>query len=172
LVDEWASFDPEGAAAYVESLGEDVPSSIKTRLLGEWAENDPEAAAAWLSAREFDEETLSRASTAIIREWTRYDMAASAEWLNSQPSSPALDRAVMSYTYRAAQEDPANAMTWAESIGNDWMRTRMMQHVAGSWKNEDPESFQSYIDKSEFDEAQKKQLQEAKPFRGRGRGWH
>jgi hypothetical protein len=171
LVDEWASFDPAGAAAYVESLGADVPASITTRLLGEWAENDPEAAAAWLSAREFDEDTLSRASTAIIREWTRYDMAASAEWLNSQPSSPALDRAVMNYTYRAAQEDPANAMTWAESIGNDWMRTRMMQHVAGSWKSDDPESFQSYIDSSEFDEAQKKQLQEAQPFRGRGRGW-
>lgn len=171
LVDKWASFDPAGAAAYVESLGADVPASITTRLLGEWAENDPEAAAAWLSAREFDEETLSRASTAIIREWTRYDMAASAEWLNAQPSSPALDRAVMSYTYRAAQEDPANAMTWAESIGNDWMRTRMMQHVAGSWKNEDPDSFQSYLKNSEFDDAQKKQLQEAQPFRGRGRGW-
>jgi len=171
LVDEWAEYDPQGAAAYVESLGADAPASITTRLVGEWAENDPAAAAAWLSARELDEDTLSRASTAIIREWTRYDMAASAEWLNSQPSSPALDRAVMSYTYRAAQEDPANAMTWAESIGNDWMRTRMMQHVAASWKNDDPDSFQSYIQNSEFDQAQKKQLQEAQPFRGRGRGW-
>ncbi|HKK19182.1 MAG TPA: hypothetical protein VJ952_10930, partial [Opitutales bacterium] len=35
LVDEWASFDPEGAAAYVDSLGDDVSGSVKVRLLGE-----------------------------------------------------------------------------------------------------------------------------------------
>lgn len=167
LVDEWASFDPTGAAAYVDSLSAEVAASLAPRLAGEWAENDPEGAAAWLSAQELDENSLSRASTAIIREWTRYDLAASAEWLNSQPSSPALDRAVMSYTYRAAQEDPASAMTWAESIDNNWMRTRMMQHVAANWKEEDQESFQSFIDSSEFDEDQKKQLQEGRSFRGR-----
>lgn len=171
LVDEWASFDPEGAAAYVDSLGDKVSGSIKARLLGEWAENDPAAAAAWLSNKEVDENTLSRASTAIIREWTRYDMAASAEWLNSQPTSPALDRAVMSYTYRAVQEDPESAMTWAESIDNDWMRNRMMQHVAGTWKNDDPDSFRSYLDKSEFNEDQKKKLEESSPMNGGRRWW-
>lgn len=171
LVDRWASYDPEGAAAYVESLGDDAPTSAKTRLLGEWAENDPAAAAAWLSAREVDENTLGHASSAIIREWTRYDMAASAEWLNSQPTSPALDRAVMSYTYRAAQEDPANAMTWAESIDNSWMRNRMMQHVAANWKNDDPKAFQSYIENSELEDEQKKKLQEAEASHRGGRYW-
>lgn len=171
LVDEWASFDPEGAAAYVDSLGDEVHGSVKARLLGEWAENDPAAAAAWLSAREVDERTLGHASTAIIRQWTRYDMAASAEWLNSQPSSPELDRAVMSYTYRAAQEDPASAMTWAESISHDRMRGRMMQHVAENWKNEDPDSFQSYIDSAELSEEQKKELQEAEALHGGRRWW-
>ncbi|PXA05663.1 hypothetical protein DDZ13_01965 [Coraliomargarita sinensis] len=171
LVDEWASFDPEGAAAYVDSLGDKVHGSVKARLLGEWAENDPAAAAAWLSSREVDERTLGHASTAIIRQWTRYDMAASAEWLNSQPSSPELDRAVMSYTYRAAQEDPANAMTWAESISNDRMRDRMMQHVAGNWKSDDPEGFQSYIDSAELSEEQKKELQEGAAVHGGRRWW-
>ncbi|MFO8027366.1 MAG: hypothetical protein R6U56_06860 [Opitutales bacterium] len=171
LVDEWASFDPEGAAAYVDSLGEEVHGSVKARLLGEWAENDPAAAAAWLGEQEVDGQTLGRASTAIIREWTRYDMAASAEWLNSQPSSPELDRAVMSYTYRAAQEDPANAMTWAESISSDRMRDRMMRHVADNWKNEDPESFQSYIDSTDLSDEQKKVLQEEQSARGGRRWW-
>lgn len=171
LVDRWASFDPVGAAAYVDSLGDGVSPAIKARLVGEWAENDPEAAAAWLSSKELDDRTLRSASTAIIREWTRYDMAASAEWLNSQPSSPALDRAVMSYTYRAAQEDPGSAMTWAESIDNDWMRNRMMQYVAGNWKNDDPEAFQSYIDSSKFNDEQKKQLQEAEARHG-GSRWY
>ncbi|MGB0744302.1 MAG: hypothetical protein ACPGSB_07225 [Opitutales bacterium] len=172
LVDRWASFDPVGAAAYVDSLGGEVPSSVKARLLGEWAENDPQSAAEWLNGREVDENTLGRASQAIIREWTRYDMEASAEWLNSQPSSPALDRAVMSYTYRAAQEDPASAMSWAESIDSDWMRTRMMQHVAGTWKNDNPEAFQSYIDNSGFDDEQKKKLQDADAIHGSRGRWY
>lgn len=171
LIDAWAEFDPEAASRYVESLGEDVPTRAKTALLSEWAENDPVAAAAWLDGREIDEETLGRASTAIIREWTRYDMASSAEWLNAQPSSPALDRAVMSYTYRAAQEDPANAMTWAESIDNDWMRTRMMTHVAGSWKADDPDAFQSYLDKAELSDEQREKLESAEELHGGRRWW-
>lgn len=171
LVDEWASFDPEGAAAYVDSLGDEVHGSVKARLLGEWAENDPAAAAEWLSAREVDGRTMGHASTAIIRQWTRYDMAASAEWLNSQPSSPELDRAVISYTYRAAQEDPANAMSWAESINSGRMRDRMMRHVASNWKNEDPEGFQSYIESAELSEEQKKELQESQGIRGGRRWW-
>ncbi|MEO0508398.1 MAG: hypothetical protein AAF065_00890 [Verrucomicrobiota bacterium] len=171
LVDEWASHDPVGAAAYVESLGENATDRMKTNLLSEWAESDPAAAAAWLDNSDFEENTLSQASSAIIREWTRYDMAASAEWLNTQPASPALDRAVISYTYQAAQEDPANAITWAESIENDSMRNRMMQHVAGNWKAEDPEAFQTYLDSSEFDEKQLERLQNAQPIQmGRRRG--
>ncbi len=171
LVDEWASYDPEGAAAYVESMGEGASADMKTALLSEWAENDPAAAALWLSAREVDEAVLGRASTAIIREWTRYDMTASAEWLNSLPDSPELDRAVMSYTYRAAQEDPANAMTWAESINNDWMRTRMMERVAGSWKTDDPDAFQSYLDSSDMSEEQKEKLMQAEDFHSGRRWW-
>lgn len=143
------------------------PRILRT-LLSQLAETAPHDALAMADEIGSLLET-ERARIAIIREWARYDLAASAEWLNSQPSSPALDRAVMSYTYRAAQEDPGGAMTWAESINNDWMRTRMLQHVAASWKEEDQESFQSYIDNSEFDEDQKKQLHEAQPFRGRGR---
>jgi len=169
FVDRWASYDPVGAAAYVDSLGDAVSGGIKARLVGEWAENDPAAAAAWLSASEIDEQTLSRAATAIIRQWTNYDMTASADWLNSQPSSPALDRAVMSYTYRAAQEDPASAMTWAESIENDWMRNRMMRHVAGTWKNDAPEAFAKYLENAELDEEQRKQLQDARANTGSGR---
>jgi hypothetical protein len=171
LVDEWASFDPEGAAAYVQSLGEGASESMKTALLGEWAESDPAAAAAWLGLQQVGDETLSRASTAIIREWTRHDLAASAEWLNSQPDSPTLDRAIMSYTYRAAQEDPASAMTWAESIDNEWMRNRMMQHVSGSWKADDPDAFQNYLDNADLDDEQKEHLQNAEAIHSGGRRW-
>lgn len=168
LVDEWAQFDPEAAAQYVLSLGEAADARLKTELVGEWAESDPAAAAAWLSALPADDPAIARASAEIIQEWTRYDLAASAEWLNSLPPSPELDRAVVSYTFRAAEEDPETAMTWAESVDNDRRRTWIMERVAATWKEQDAESFSEYLDNSDLTAEQRKTLEEAQ---NRGGGW-
>jgi hypothetical protein len=161
LVDEWAEFDPQAAAAYVSTLGEDADSSIKSALVSRWAQSDPAAAAAWLSSLDVDDPAIARASSSIIREWTRYDLTASADWLNSLPASPELDRAVISYTFRAAEEDPETAMSWAESIEDDRRRTWMMERVAITWKEQNAETFKSYLDKSELSAEQREKLENA-----------
>lgn len=168
LVDEWAEFDPKAAAAYVTSLGEDAPSNLKTALVEEWAESDPVAAAAWLSSLSDDDPAIARGSSEIIQEWTRYDLAASAKWLNSLPASPELDRAVISYTFRAAEEDPETAMSWAESIEDDRRRTWMMERVASTWKQQDADTFKTYLDNSELTTEQREKLENAQ---SRGGGW-
>ena len=170
LVDEWAAFDPDAAAAYVQSLGDAANTQLKTTLISEWAENDPAAAAAWLSTLSTEDPAYGRATTEITREWTRYDLTASSEWLNSLPASPELDRAVATYTYRAAQEDPPTAMSWAESISNDRMRSKMMEQVAANWKTEDPQSFTNYLDKSDLSEKEREQLESAKSWHTPGGG--
>ncbi|MGB0259507.1 MAG: hypothetical protein ACPGES_12720 [Coraliomargarita sp.] len=162
MVDEWARYDPQNAADYVLSLGEDAPSSLKNALISEWAESDPAAAAAWVSALPEGDPALGRATAEIIREWARYDLTASAEWLNSMPASPELDWAVASYTYRAAQEDPESAISWAESITNEHMRERMTEQVAANWKKQDPEAFQVYLDSSDLSDKRKEQLNSAR----------
>ena len=161
LVDEWAEFDPQAAGAYVSTLGEDADSSIKSALVSRWAQSDPAAAAAWLSSLDVDDPAIARASSSIIREWTRYDLTASADWLNSLPASPELDRAVISYTFRAAEEDPETAMSWAESIEDDRRRTWMMERVAITWKEQNAETFKSYLDKSELSAEQRDKLENA-----------
>ena len=171
LVNEWAAFDPVSAAAYVQGLGSDASTGMKTALIGEWAESDPAAAAAWLSNLSAEDPAYSHATTQITREWTRYDLTASSEWLNSLPASPELDRAVATYTYRAAQEDPPTAMSWAESINNANMRNRMMQQVAANWKNDDPEGFTSYLDNSDLNEKEREKLETAKSWHSSGHGW-
>lgn len=168
LIDEWAAFDPVAAGAYIESLGEGATPRLKTALVSEWAESDPVAAAAWLSKLEPEDPAVARGSAAIIREWTRYDLAASADWLNSLPDSPELDRAVASYAFRAAEEDPEAAMTWAGSIKDDRRRSWMMERVAGTWKEQDSESFESYLNNSDFTEEQRSRMENA---RSGGRGW-
>lgn len=171
LVNEWAAFDPVSAAAYVQGLGSDASTGMKTALIGEWAESDPAAAAAWLSNLSAEDPAYRQATTQITREWTRYDLTASSEWLNSLPASPELDRAVATYTYRAAQEDPPTAMSWAESINNANMRNRMMQQVAANWKNDDPEGFTNYLDNSDLNEKEREQLKTAKSWHSSGHGW-
>ena len=171
LVNEWAAFDPVSAAAYVQGLGSDASTGMKTALINEWAESDPAAAAAWLSNLSVEDPAYGQATTQITREWTRYDLTASSEWLNSLPASPELDRAVATYTYRAAQEDPSSAMSWAESINDASMRNRMMQQVAANWKNDDPAGFTSYLDNSDLNEKEREQLETAKSWHSSGHGW-
>jgi hypothetical protein len=173
LVDEWAEFDPVSAAAYVQSLGSDASTNIKTTLIQKWAQNDPAAAAAWMSNLATDDPAYSRATAEITREWTRYDLTASSEWLNSLTASPELDRAVATYTFRAAEEDPSAAMTWAESISDDRLRSRMMEQVAANWKSDDTEGFTAYLDESDLTTEQREQLETAQTRGtggGRGRG--
>jgi hypothetical protein len=169
LVNEWASFDPDSAAAYVTSLGADASASLKTTLIGEWAENDPVAAAAWLSTLPEGDPAIANSTAEIIREWTRYDLNAPAEWLNTLPASPELDRAVASYTFRVAEEDPENAMGWAQSISNDKIRTFLMERVAASWKNADADNFTAYLEQSDLSAEQKTLLENSKMRRSYGR---
>lgn len=166
LVSEWAQFDPEAAASYVTSLGDEASTELKSELLREWAESSPADAAAWLSTLDADDPAIGRASASIIEEWTRYDLAASAEWLNSLEPSAELDRAVMTYTFSAAAEDPATAMTWAESIESDNRRTWMMERVAATWKETDAESFTEYLDSSDLTDEQRETLENAEQSRG------
>ena len=167
LINEWASFDPESASDYVLALGDSAEANLKSTLVAEWAESDPAAAAAWLSKLPEDDPSIARSSAEIIQEWTRYDLTASAQWLNSLPPSPELDRAVISYTFRAAEEDPGTAMTWAQSVDNDDRRGWIMERVASRWKEEDAAGFTNYLDNSDLNEEQRERLKNAQS-RGRG----
>ena len=165
MVDEWAQYDPTSAATYVNSLGESATTWMKTSLIGEWAESDPIAAADWLSNLDTEDPAFGRGTANIIREWSQYDLSASAEWLNTLPASPELDRAVASYTFRAAQEDPANAMSWAESISNERMQGYLMERVAANWKDQDPSAFAGYLESVDFSEEVRERLENA-TYRG------
>lgn len=169
MVDEWAQYDPTAAASYVNSLGESATTWIKTSLISEWAESDPIAAADWLSNLDAEDPAFGRGTASIIREWSQYDLSASAEWLNTLPASPELDRAVASYTFRAAQEDPANAMSWAESISNERMQGYLMERVAANWKDQDPSAFAGYLESAKYSEEVRERLENATYRGGPGR---
>jgi len=161
LVDSWSKIAPTEAAAYLESLGPDATEDQRTALVRNWAALDPAAAADWLDALDPEDPALARGAREVIQEWSRYDLSASAEWLNSRPASPELDRAVAIYTYRAVQEDPAVAMTWAESVNNERTKNYLRRRVAAAWKEEDEIAFQSYLNNSSLSDGEKEKLKNA-----------
>lgn len=172
VLEEWARYDPDAAAAYLDTLvtREDY-AELRDSMLRTWAQSDPEQAAAYLSNLDPEDPDMGRLTTMLIAQWSRYDIAGPGEWLNSQPPSPEIDRAVAIFTFRAASEDPAGAMTWAESITSEHMRGRLMSRVAGEWKAQDPEAFDAYLEQAEISPEQKAELEQAEASSGRGPWW-
>lgn len=171
IVDEWAERDPLAAKAFIESMADDPAyGDMQRALLSEWAEDDPEAAAEWLSSLDPETSNQAQLATSLVANWTRYDMEAAANWLNSLPQTPELDRAVGIYSMRAAQDDPAAALTWAKSVSSQEQRERLEYSILPMLREQDPEAFESYLAASDYSDDKKKQFRELQPREG-GRRW-
>jgi hypothetical protein len=172
IFEDWTRFDPQAASAYLESLaGRSDYSELRTSMLRSWTRTDPAQVADYISGMDAEDPDTGRLTTMLIAEWGRYDLAAAGEWLNSQPASEATDRAVAMFTFQAASEDPAGAMTWAESITNEQMKGRLINRVASEWKAQDPEGFAEYLKSSDLSDTQKAELGNVQPSTSQRRGF-
>jgi hypothetical protein len=169
LIQSWAAQNPEAVARYLEGLGGDAPGNAHATLVRAWAELDPARAAAHVSSLGPDHADFGRATASVVAQWTQYDIAGPGEWLNTLPASPEVDRSVAIYTARAAREDPEGAMSWAASIQNDRLRTRMMERVAGEWRQTDPVAFDAFMETGDWSDDQRQRLINASAGDDRGR---
>ena len=174
LAGELGRYDPQaGLGLLAQFKGEPAYNEMQSDFVRNWASNDPAAAANWIDQNARGTEAYNRLVTSTVARWSRYDLAGAAEWVNNKEPSPELDRAVAMVTYRTASEDPAVAMTWAESIKNDGYRGRLMERVAGEWQARDPEAFEAYLSASELSDERKERLRNSKPINyHRWRRWH
>jgi hypothetical protein len=101
------------------------------------------------------------------RRWSENDLPAASNWLNQFEPSPQIDRAVMSISFRSAHEDPAGAMSWAESVVNERRRLMMMGQVAARWLQSDPQGLEQYLASTNLTEEQKQRLRDTQPWGGR-----
>ena len=85
-----------------------------------------------------DPKDLGSAYTDIAATWVDHDAKAAGEWLSTLPKGPVLDRASRVYSIKAAKQDPAGAMEWAASIGNESLRADSLLVVYQTLKKEDP----------------------------------
>lgn len=85
-----------------------------------------------------DPKDLGSAYTDIAATWVDRDAKAAGEWLSTLPKGPDRDRASRAYAIKAADQDPAGAMEWAASLGNESLRAESLLVVYQNWKKEDP----------------------------------
>jgi hypothetical protein len=85
-----------------------------------------------------DPKDLGSTYTDIAATWVDRDARAAGEWLNTLPKGPDLDRASRAYSIKAANQDPAGAMEWAASLGNESLRAESLIVVYQTWKIGDP----------------------------------
>lgn len=172
IVDEWADRDPQAARAFVDTMKDDPAyAEMQRELMRSWADDDPAAAAEWLATIDADSENRANMTTSLVANWVRYDMEGAANWLNQQPQTPELDRAVGMFSMSAAQDDPAVALTWANSVSNQESRERLERMILPMLREQDNEAFEAYLAQSDYADDKKQQLRELQVRDGRRGGW-
>ena len=74
------------------------------------------------------------------------------------PAGQSRDAAVTAYTRRVASTDPMTAAQWAETIGNDSMRSSQMESIAAAWLKTDTNRATAWIASSSLAEDVKARL--------------
>jgi hypothetical protein len=113
LVDTWATTDPEGALAYLETA--DVPEiSIGPASFRALATSGPERLLA--VAEKFSPATRTNAQTAALEALATLDPATAYNRIKSLPTTGDVDLLVRNIADRYASQDPNAALAWATSL--------------------------------------------------------
>lgn len=139
--------DLTGAVEWVtEYAGDESANRAIARVAGEWAEDAPEAVIDW--ANTLPDNAKAAAYGEAFDEWSRRDVTAAGEFLKTMPASSARDAAIEEYAENVARSEPAAAIGWAESIGDEQSRTETLTQVASSWYRRDQTAASQWLETS------------------------
>jgi hypothetical protein len=139
MAGQWASFEPEKAAQWVQNLPEGQSrNQALVGLASSWAEKDaPKAAdfAEQLPAGQVRQTALRQA----IGNWIMTDPVAASTWINQFPPSEDFDQAVASVAtmHDLVEEHVDVALSWAGTIVNDSLRSQALNQIISTWALQD-----------------------------------
>jgi len=147
MAGQWARYEPEKTAQWVQSLPEGPLRSQALIGLGEsWAEVDsPKAAqfAVQLPAGEQRQLALKQA----ISNWIVTAPSEASDWVDKLEPSPDLDQAVAAVaTMRALIEEKVEiALSWANSIYNEPLKIAALSEILSQWSTRDKAAAMNYV---------------------------
>ena len=135
---------PESADLLIDSLIADPrwknkSESLKTAL-SEWAKLDPDEAAARAMKTAPGKAQVPLIS-GLINGWASNDPMAASDWLNKAGLEPeARDAGVMALVPKISHLNPKEALVWASSLTDGFLRELFMKSVYIPWEQKAPES--------------------------------
>lgn len=141
----WSSYEPVSAAEWVERNSEQfIHSQAISAVASTWGRADPQRAATWASQLPTGRARMAGLSPAIGTWLNRGELNSVASWLNQQPPHQDFDDAVRQVALASMIDDPETAMSWADSISDDNLRSVTMNMVGQRWMSFDPSAALAY----------------------------
>ncbi len=186
VISGWASTDPEGAKAWIDSQEDGREKMMYVNGLVEGlAKSDPAAATAYVLAMDAPAEgenggrggfdMRSRYISNIASEMLKQGVDAATAWANELPAGGMRSSALNEVAEFYARQDPATAAKWIEAYADSADSGRAVREVADRWARESPSEAakwvadlpaesQSEAMRSVFDEWAEKEPVEASEF--------
>ena len=145
---QWAEFQPEQAAAAAMAINDPkMQNQALHGIAGGWAQADPAGLAQFLSLMPPGTDRGNMMGQAVWS-WVRTDPASAADWINNSDMGADLDQAILAVASKDLTEDdftPGTAISWAESIQDDTLRSEALRNVLCNWLAMDRAAATSYF---------------------------
>jgi hypothetical protein len=144
---QWAQAQPANAFAALDSVTDDSLRDTVIRAAVQGASTGQPAILADYAVALPEGDARSYALDQTMFRWSRQDPAALATWLARVPPGPSYDNGaffILTENNPAAL-GPANALNWAQSIGDSGLRQTSFWRVFDQWSQADPAAVRSYV---------------------------
>lgn len=139
LAKDLAAANPSGAIRWAEGLESDSARNVAlVSIASGWAEQDPAAATQWASTLAADSPARTKAMKDALSYWVMADASAAGSFVQGLPE---VDQpsAIMVVAPTLAQNDPASALDWAQTISDPDVREIALQQVVTRWADNQPQ---------------------------------
>jgi hypothetical protein len=151
MYSQWAGLQPEQAAAAAMAITDpDIQNGALHGVIGGWAQADPAALTQFLSQTPPGSDRGQMMGQALWN-WVRIDSVAAADWINNSDMGADLDQGILTVASKDLSEDnftPSTAVSWAESINDDTLRSEALRNVLRNWVLMDLPAATSYFNQT------------------------
>ena len=162
LAGRWATANPAEAAEWVLELPESqhIQREAAERVAERWAHSNPQAAAEWAIELPESDNIRRQAVERVAGRWLRSDSLTASEWIADMPAGKARDAAAGELVRNISGSDPASALSWANSIGDDGYQTHLMGEVIERWHETDPNAARSALQATDLSARQREKFKD------------
>ena len=140
-----AALDPMDAIQWAQTLTSDsARNAALVSITSGWAKTDPEAASRWAMTLDAESPARGESLRAALSYWALQDPSAAGSFVQTLPQVDQSSAAAMiAATY--AQNNVADALTWAQSLPFDDGRQTALREIITRWADNQPQDAANWV---------------------------